>query len=92
MFARRCNLAMVTLDKVLADAEQPDDGLRHRDQTDEAQLKRMIEQHGRLSGSERAKAIMADWAHARLKFVKVFPNEYRRALKDMAATRQKEAV
>jgi glutamate synthase domain-containing protein 3 len=92
MFARRCNLAMVTLDKVLADAEQPDDGLRHRDQTDEAQLKRMIEQHGRLSGSERAKAIIADWAHARARFVKVFPNEYRRALKEMAATRLKEAV
>jgi glutamate synthase (NADPH/NADH) large chain len=45
MFAKRCNMAMVALEKVLPDAEQPDDGTRHRHQTDEAQLKRMIEHH-----------------------------------------------
>jgi glutamate synthase (NADPH/NADH) large chain len=36
--------------------------------------------------------MLADWAKARGKFVKVFPNEYRRALKEMAATRLKEAA
>jgi glutamate synthase domain-containing protein 3 len=92
MFARRCNLAMVALDKVLPEADQADDGLRHCNQTDEAQLKRMLEEHARLSGSERARALIADWAKARGKFVKVFPNEYRRALKEMAATRLKEAA
>ena len=92
MFAKRCNLAMVALDKVLPEAEQADDGLRHRNQTDEAQLRQMIEQHARLSGSARAKALLADWAKARGKFVKVFPNEYRRALKELAATQLKEAA
>jgi glutamate synthase (NADPH/NADH) large chain len=92
MFAKRCNLSMVALDKILPATEQPDDGLRHRDQTDEAQLKQMIEQHASLSGSERAKAILADWTKARGKFVKVFPNEYRRALKELEATRLKEAA
>jgi glutamate synthase (NADPH/NADH) large chain len=92
MFAQRCNPAMVVLEKVLPDTEQADDGTRHRGQSDEAQLKRMIEQHARLTGSERAKALLADWSKARGKFVKVFPNEYRRALKEIAATRLKEAA
>jgi len=55
-FAQRCNLAMVALDKLLPAAVQPDDGMRHRQQTDEAQLKHMVEQHASLSGSARAKA------------------------------------
>jgi glutamate synthase (NADPH/NADH) large chain len=92
MFARRCNLSMVALEKVLEEAEQADDGLRHRGQTDEAQLRGMIEQHARLSGSERAKSLLADWKTTRGKFVKVFPNEYRRALKELEATRVKEAA
>jgi len=92
MFAQRCNLSMVALDKVLPAAEQPDDGLRHRQQTDEAQLRHMIEQHARLTGSERATALLADWGKARGKFLKVFPHEYRRAMKELAATQLKEAA
>ena len=92
LFAKRCNMAMVALEKVLPEAEQPDDGTRHRTLSDEAQLRRMIENHARLSGSERAQAILADWATSRSKFVKVFPNEYRRALKEIEAARLKEAA
>ncbi|MDK9702995.1 MAG: glutamate synthase-related protein [Sulfuritalea sp.] len=91
-FAQRCNQAMVALDKVLPAADQPADGMRHRNQTDEAQLKHMIEQHARLSGSTRARELLADWAKARGKFVKVFPHEYRRALKELAAAQLKEAA
>jgi glutamate synthase (NADPH/NADH) large chain len=39
-----------------------------------------------------AKRILADWSAYRARFVKVFPNEYRRALKEMAAVQQKEAA
>ncbi|MBP6638453.1 MAG: glutamate synthase subunit alpha, partial [Sulfuritalea sp.] len=92
MFAKRCNMAMVALEKVLPEAEQADDGTRHRGRSDEAQLKQMIEDHARLAGSERAQEILADWAKARGKFVKVFPNEYRRALKELEAARLKEAA
>ncbi|MDP2135817.1 MAG: glutamate synthase large subunit, partial [Sulfuritalea sp.] len=92
MFAKRCNLSMVALEKVLAEAEQPDDGTRHRERSDDAQLKQMIEDHVRLTGSGRGKELLADWAKARGKFVKVFPNEYRRALKELEATRLKEAA
>ena len=40
----------------------------------------------------RAKELLADWAKARGSFVKVFPHEYRRALKELEATRLKEAA
>jgi glutamate synthase (NADPH) large chain len=92
MFARRCNPAMVTLEKVLPEAEQADDGTRHRNLSDEAQLRRMIEQHARLTGSERASELLANWGKARGRFVKVFPNEYHRALKEIAAAQLKEAA
>jgi glutamate synthase (NADPH/NADH) large chain len=56
---------------------------------DEALLKMLVERHATYTGSERAKAILADWAAYR-KFVKVMPHEYRRALAEMAAQQQKE--
>ena len=83
-FAKRCNTAMVSLQKLLAATEQADDGTRHREEADETQLKRMLTDHAALTGSERAAAILSNWETARGKFIKVFPNEYRRALTEMA--------
>jgi glutamate synthase (NADPH/NADH) large chain len=91
-FAKRCNMSMVALEKVTAAEQQTDSVLFHRGETDEAQLQRMIEQHAKLTGSARAKEILADWPAARAKFIKVFPHEYRRALKEMAAAQLKEAA
>ena len=91
-FAKRCNLAMVTLEKVLPAVEQADDGTRHRGIADETQLKALIEKHLAETDSGRAKRILGDWAANRARFVKVFPNEYRRALKEMAVQQQKEAA
>ena len=53
--------------------------------TDEALLHELIERHLRFTGSTLALAILDDWERARGRFVKVFPNEYRRALTEMAA-------
>ena len=91
-FEKRCNLAMVTLEKVLPAAEQTDDGTRHNGIADETLLKSLIEKHLAETGSELARRILADWTAFRARFVKVFPNEYRRALKEMAASQQKEAA
>ncbi|GAB2179946.1 glutamate synthase-related protein [Denitratisoma sp. agr-D3] len=90
-FGQRANLSMVSLEKVLPAAEQALDTY-HRQQSDEALLKALIEQHHKESGSERAKAILADWNSYRGKFVKVFPHEYRRVLKDQAEQQQLEAA
>src|SRR4029453_13004331 len=85
-FASRCNTAMVTLERVGSTAEQQAAAGRtrlHRHQTDEALLKKLLEEHNRWTGSRRARELLDDWATARTKFVKVFPNEYKRALAEM---------
>jgi glutamate synthase (NADPH/NADH) large chain len=85
-FARRCNTAMVSLDKVLPRAEQTGLGVgMHRELTDEALLRKLIEEHHRWTGSLRARELLDSWAEARSRFVKVFPHEYKRALAERAA-------
>jgi glutamate synthase domain-containing protein 3 len=82
-FAKRCNQAMVSLVKVLSADEQVaqvDRAVWHQGEADEVLLKALIEQHHSWTGSLRAREILDDWAALRGKFVKVFPNEYKRAL------------
>ena len=101
LFAKRCNTSMATLEKVLPSAEQiasvpesqwhapndvKDGGQRL---TDEQILKTLIERHFRHTGSERAKALLADWEQARSCFIKVHPTEYKRALGELWVKAQK---
>ncbi len=88
-FRRNCNLSMVELERVMSHQEQQDQGLvenwhsqaRGKErETDETILRRMIEEHYRLTGSFRARDILDDWNRSRLAFLKVMPTEYRRAL------------
>jgi glutamate synthase (NADPH/NADH) large chain/glutamate synthase (ferredoxin) len=93
-FAKRCNTAMVTLEKVLTTAEQQealDASLWHRGLSDEAQLKQMLADHNRWTGSRRARELLDNWETARLKFVKVFPIEYKRALGELHAKKDVQA-
>jgi glutamate synthase domain-containing protein 2/glutamate synthase domain-containing protein 3 len=90
-FAKRCNTAMVSLEKVVSAAEQEaasDKSVWHRGQTDEATLRKLLDDHHRWTGSLRAREILDHWAEARGKFVKVFPNEYKRALGEMNAAKE----
>ncbi|GBF08162.1 glutamate synthase, large subunit protein, gltB [Deinococcus aerius] len=85
-FASRCNAAMVSLDRVVPSAEQEATIERrfwHRGQTDEAQLRGLIEEHHRWTGSLRARELLDHWEEALPEFVKVFPREYERALGDL---------
>jgi len=83
-FASRCNTSMVSLDQVVPAAEQKSGKTRlHKDQADEALLKKLLEEHNRWTGSKRARELLDSWATSRQKFVKVFPNEYKRALAEM---------
>ena len=66
--------------------------LWHRGQSDESQLKKMLEDHHRWTGSKRARALLDNWTEAREKFVKVFPNEYKRALGEINARQASQAV
>ena len=87
-FASRCNTAMVSLDKVLTAKEQEsqiDKAVWHRGQSDEEQLRKLLEDHNRWTGSKRARELLDHWDSARTKFVKVFPTEYKRALGEIYA-------
>jgi len=94
-FAKRCNTAMVSLERMQTKEEQQASSLPaawHNGQTDEAQLRRLIEDHHRWTGSLRAREILDHWAEARLRFVKVLPHEYRRALGERKAVEDTQAT
>lgn len=91
-FEQKCNLSMVSLEPVLSSAEQEasvNRAIWHslerqgKKETDEVLLKRLIERHFKFTGSTRARTLLDDWSKMRSMFVKVFPVEYRRALKEI---------
>jgi glutamate synthase (NADPH/NADH) large chain len=100
-FASLCNTAMVTLSSVLnealtdADEGAPrarspsvaDSGMGDPLRFDAARLRLLIERHHRHTGSARARAMLDNWESALSDFIKVMPNDYRRALLDLAAER-----
>jgi glutamate synthase (NADPH/NADH) large chain len=95
-FASRCNTSMVSLEKVLAREEQMGPNTfvagMHRETPDEALLKRLVEEHHRWTGSLRARELLDNWAAARAKFIKVFPQEYKRALAERTARSEASAT
>jgi glutamate synthase (NADPH/NADH) large chain len=93
-FARRCNASMVALEPVLTTQEQQekiDEAIWHLGETDEHTLRSLIEKHFRHTGSFRAREILHDWPNKRRQFVKVFPHEYRRALKELYEAQKESA-
>ncbi|MEI8033893.1 MAG: glutamate synthase-related protein [Betaproteobacteria bacterium] len=94
-FSTRCNPAMVKQEPVLSEKEQEAKLGRefwHRGLSDEAQLKQMLETHVAKTASPNGKKILAQWDTQRTKFVKIFPNEYRRALGEIAAANKQKAA
>lgn len=83
LFDAHCNLEMIDLECVELTA-------------DVAELKQLIENHYQYTGSAKARAILDNWEDELLKFVKVFPMEYRRVLGQMSqedeATEREEVV
>jgi glutamate synthase domain-containing protein 3 len=66
-FAQRCNLATVTLEEPQVE--------------DLVIVRNLLERHELLTGSDVAKRLLRGWRQARERFVKVLPEEYRRALR-----------
>ncbi|WP_020677267.1 glutamate synthase large subunit [Geopsychrobacter electrodiphilus] len=80
-FRRRCNSATVDLE------------LMSTDDYDAKWLQQVISRHHEMTGSPRAKKILATWDEHLTRFVRVFPHEYRRALSERAAkAEQKETL
>ena len=66
-FAELCNPGMIDLERVDTDS-------------DERELRSLVEAHFRQTRSERAEQVLEKWATTLPNFVKVFPKEYKRAL------------
>jgi glutamate synthase (NADPH/NADH) large chain len=66
-FAARCNPASVSLEPLGVD--------------DLELVRGLIERHAALTGSSVAARLLRAWPHERERFVKVMPEEYRRALR-----------
>ncbi|MEI7568401.1 MAG: glutamate synthase-related protein [Alcaligenaceae bacterium] len=102
-FAERCNMSMVAIEPVLSSAEQEKTqgvdiwhslGRTDPRETDEAILKRLVENHFRYTGSFGARDLVSNWESARGKFIKIMPVDYKRALGEMwrAANPQPKAA
>ncbi len=102
-FDQRCNLAQVELEPIEKEDialekldHQGGDLETHgrvdvsQDMTrfDEIRLKQLIQNHKHYTNSAVAENILANWDEYLAKFVKVMPVEYRRALKELQATKQ----
>ncbi len=76
--SKMCNTAMVDLESM--------------NQEDEARVRALIHRHLELTKSSRAAAILGQWNSYAKKFVKVFPHDYKRVLKEQAAKKEKELL
>ncbi|GGS04568.1 glutamate synthase-related protein [Deinococcus sedimenti] len=85
-FAKRCNTSMVDLHPLLPEDQQlaQTEGALHFGDSDEAHLRRLLESHHKWTGSQRASELLDDWEATLKRFVKVFPKEYQRALRERA--------
>jgi glutamate synthase (NADPH/NADH) large chain len=105
-FADRCNMAMVELEPVPEEDDILEklhhhggdletkgriDVMANMTGHDAERLRQLIHDHAELTGSKKAKAILADWAAYLPRFVKVMPVEYRRALQEMGVAQQQAA-
>jgi glutamate synthase (NADPH/NADH) large chain len=97
-FEKRCNLAMVKLEKIAGPeaGEQmgmpsqrsisvADAGMGDLLRFDAERLRILVERHLLHTGSARAKALLDNWDASLGKFVKVMPSDYAKALTDMKA-------
>ena len=106
-FGKRCNMAMVDLEPVAAEAEALErrshqkadlhshglvDVMGDMSTGDAERLRKLIGNHGHYTGSRRAKEILSDWEAYLPRFRKVMPVEYRQALSEMARQQQADTT
>ena len=106
-FEGRCNTAMVDLEPikptdpdVVGDLEAPhqlsisaeDSGMGYMLGFDAERLRTLIERHRLLTDSEKASALLDNWHTTLSHFVKVVPQDYRRALLELQAEREAAAA
>jgi glutamate synthase (NADPH/NADH) large chain len=97
-FAKRCNMAMVDLERITPEPVVVSDSgswrglLSNHLSQDTARLHMLIARHLRYTGSARAKLILDNWDRYLPKFVKVMPSDYSKSLKTLEASRVQDDV
>jgi glutamate synthase (NADPH/NADH) large chain len=100
-FDRLCNKKEVALEPVTVDEGDADEEDRPRQRApsvvdngmgdplrfDAQRLRILIERHHLFTGSARARALLEDWDNTLRAFVKIVPQDYRRALLELKAER-----
>jgi glutamate synthase (NADPH/NADH) large chain len=104
-FDKRCNMAMVELEPVLSEEMINENAFHHSGDLeahgkvdvlanltgyDVERLHILISRHAKLTGSNRATEILANWKTVLPKFRKVMPVEFRRALNEMKKRESEE--
>ncbi|TSB46975.1 glutamate synthase large subunit [Alkalicoccobacillus porphyridii] len=74
-FQQRCNTEMVLLEDVV-------------DSADQTELRELLEEHIRMTGSEKAQRIIDSWEESLSMFVKVIPKDYKRMLEAIDRVKQ----
>jgi glutamate synthase (NADPH/NADH) large chain len=95
-FEQQCNLASVELERIAPPGNswgdgQPvqraisvsDNGMGHLLRHDAERLRILLERHRLATGSARATELLADWPKSLPQFIKVVPNDFRRALSEI---------
>ncbi|MEW4368520.1 glutamate synthase large subunit [Paenibacillus kandeliae] len=75
-FVGRCNLEMVLLEDI-------------EDADELAEVRSLIEQHVRHTGSEAGKRVLEDWEHQSKDFVRIIPKDYKRMLEQIRKVHEK---
>ena len=106
-FERRCNLAMVELEPIMAEDESLErlahqggdleahglvDVMRDMTRFDAERLRQIIEKHVHYTDSSLGRKILEQWEFYQPQFVKVMPVDYRRALEEMEMAQSTEIV
>ena len=106
-FERRCNLAMVELEPIMAEDESLErlahqggdleahglvDVMRDMTRFDSERLRQIIEKHVHNTDSSLGRKILEQWDIYQPQFVKVMPVDYRRALEETAMAQSAEIV
>ena len=101
LFRQRCNMAMVDIESIRADANEGegtalpqqlpvdvnDFGMGDMLYHDAARLRILLERHKLHTGSKRASEILDDWEASLDRFIKVMPRDYAAALKQLEIER-----
>ncbi len=86
-FARRCNTAIVDLERIPENERVPSDLgeeelMREKLRYDEVRLRGIIKKYAHYTGSQQARDILEHWEEMLPKFIKVMPRDFRQALQN----------